>query len=124
PPCVDHRLDGDDVAGLQQVAGAGIAVVRHLRGLVHVTPDPVADVLAHHREPVGLDVGLDGGSDVTDVVAGLCRGDASVERLAGHVDQASHLGGRLAAGDGQSAASPPAPVHEAAVPPKQVRTPD
>jgi len=36
----------------------------HLRLLVHLLSDAVADELADHRKPVGLDVLLDGMADI------------------------------------------------------------
>ena len=93
----------------------GRAVVGHLRELVHVPADAVADVLAHDRVPVGLDERLDGGADVADVVARPGGGDAEVERLAGGVDEPAHLRGGLAAGDRESAVRPPAIEDQPAV---------
>ena len=66
---VDHRLDGEDHAGLAARAGAGLAVVQHLRLFVEVAADAVAAEFAHHREAVLLGVLLDGGADVAEVRA-------------------------------------------------------
>src|SRR6185503_7466321 len=43
-PDVDHRFDGHDQPRLEHRAAPGLAVVRDLRVLVQVAPDPVADV--------------------------------------------------------------------------------
>jgi hypothetical protein len=67
---VDHRLDGEGHARLQHHAGAGLAVVQHLRVLVVDLADAVAAVLAHHREALGLGIALDGVADVAQGGAG------------------------------------------------------
>ena len=56
-----------------------------------------------------------GGADVTDVIARSGRCDAQVERLAGGVDQAAHLGRALAARDREAAVGPPAVTYQSAV---------
>ena len=45
-----HRLDREHHALLEPRALAGLAVVRHLRILVHAAPDAVADERAHDRK--------------------------------------------------------------------------
>jgi hypothetical protein len=56
-------------------AVAGIAVVQHLRFFVEFATDAVAAVLAHHREFVCLDEGLDGVADVAERGPGRTCGD-------------------------------------------------
>ena len=63
-PGVHHRLDREHHALGQPRPAARLAVVRHLRLLVHLLADAVPDELAHHREPVRLDVLLHGVADV------------------------------------------------------------
>ena len=63
-PGVHHRLDREHHPLGQPRPAARLAVVRHLRLLVHPLPDAVADELAHHRKPVRLDVLLHRVADV------------------------------------------------------------
>src|SRR3712207_4731784 len=66
---VDHRLDGEDVAGFDFDARARLSVVRDLRVLVHFPADAVADVVADDRVAVRLCVRLHGPADVAQVPA-------------------------------------------------------
>src|SRR5205807_2215409 len=52
---VHHRLDREHHAFRQPRAAPRLAVVRHLRLLVHPLADAVPDELAHDRKPVRLD---------------------------------------------------------------------
>ena len=65
----------------------GIAVVRHLRLLVHPLPDAVPDELTHDRKTVGFDVLLNGVADVGHTAAGPHRVDRLVQRLLGDAQQ-------------------------------------
>src|SRR3954454_22744153 len=56
---VDHRLDREAHARLEQRALAGIAVVGDLRLLVHLAADAVADERADDRQALALDRLLD-----------------------------------------------------------------
>src|SRR4051812_6938792 len=64
---VDHRLDGEHHARLEQGAAPRLAVVGDLRVLVHVAADAVADQRADDRQALGLDPLLDGVRDVAEV---------------------------------------------------------
>ena len=79
PADVHHRLDGEHHPGLQLRALAGLAVVRHLRLLVHRRADGVAHVLPHDREPGRLGDRLHGVADVGQPVAVDHLRDAGVE---------------------------------------------
>ena len=79
-PGVDHGLDGEDHALLQQRPAAGIAVVGDLGVLVHRAPDAVADERAHDAEAVALDARLHGVRDVAQAVAGAALLDGVEER--------------------------------------------
>ena len=85
---IHHRLDGEDHALLEQVAGARAPVVRDLGVLVHLAAHPVPHQGADHREAVLLDPLLDGGGDVAQAVAGPALLDAVEERGLGGVEQA------------------------------------
>ena len=64
---VDHGLDGEGHAFLQQLTCSGAAVVKDLRGLVEAPANAVAAILANYGEALGLRVAL---NDVTDVPQG------------------------------------------------------
>ena len=87
PAGVDHRLDRQHHARHQPRAPARLPEVRHLRVLVQLRADPVADELPHHREAVRLDVRLHRVPDVGDAVARPGLRDAEVQRLARHLQQ-------------------------------------
>ena len=101
-PGVDHRLDGEDHALLEQGAAAGVAVVGDLRVLVHRAPDAVADERAHDAQAVALHARLHGVRDVAQAVARAAlldgveeRGLGRVQQLAGHRrDRADREGAR------------------------------
>ena len=78
---VHHRLDRDRQTGHELLAALRLAVVRHLRLLVELDADAVADEIAHDAESGGLDDGLHRRADVADVIAERRRGNAGVERL-------------------------------------------
>src|SRR5438309_3054262 len=113
--CIYHRLDGEHIARLDQIPRPGPAVVGDLGRLVHIPSDSVADILTHHRVPLGLDVRLYRMPDVTDVMAWLRCGDAVVERGARHIDEPAHPICRLTARHRQAAVGPPPVENEAAV---------
>src|SRR5437667_6810100 len=54
PPDVHHRLDRKHLAGHEPRAPLGRSVVRHLRLLVHLAPDPGPDARPHHRDSPAL----------------------------------------------------------------------
>src|SRR4051794_17566821 len=66
---VDHRLDRQDPPLLQLRTLAGVAEDGHLRFLVHVFADAVADEGTDDREPLDLDAALDRRRDVAEVVS-------------------------------------------------------
>ena len=84
---VDHRLDGEHHAFLQLQAGAGLAVMQHLRIFVEHLADTVPAVLAHHGEALGLRQFLDGVADIAQAHAGPHHLDAGQHALAGGVHQ-------------------------------------
>lgn len=68
---VDHGLDGEGHAGLQDNAGACFSVVQHLWLLVKDFANAVAAVFAHHGKVVGFGVFLDAVADVAQMDAGF-----------------------------------------------------
>ena len=67
---VDHRLDGEEHAGLELGAGAGAAGVDHLRAVVEQPAEAVAAEIADDAVAVRLGMALDGVADVAELVAG------------------------------------------------------
>src|SRR5690606_8298170 len=93
---VDHRLDGEGHAFLQHHAGAGAAVVQHLRLVVVDVAAAVAAVLADPAEAIGLGVLPDAVVDAALGGARLHRADAADPRLAGGLHQPARHHRRLA----------------------------
>ena len=83
----DHGLDGERHARLHDRAGRGSCVVGDLQVGVELLADAVAHEVAHHPEPVGLGVVLDGRADVGHRPPRPHRGDAQVEALPGDLHQ-------------------------------------
>src|SRR5215212_5266390 len=79
---VDHRLDGQNHALLEQRALARRAEVRDLRVLVHVAADAVTDERADYAEALLLHRGLDRVRDVAQPVAHLALLHRVEQRLA------------------------------------------
>ncbi len=92
---VDHRLDSDAKAVLDQGACAAAPEVGHLRIFVHLAPDSVATHLAHHGVTPLLAIGLYGVGDVAQAIALATGFDARVKRLFGSLQQLHHLRGHL-----------------------------
>ena len=88
---VDHRLDGEHHAFGEPRAAAGLAIVGHLRLLVHALADAVTDELPHDRKPERLDVPLDRVADVRDPGPRPHALDGLVERLLGDAQQRGRL---------------------------------
>src|SRR5690606_2195461 len=64
PACVDHRLNSEDHARLEQHARARLAIMEHLGILVEIAADPMATILSHDRESLRFGVLLNGVADV------------------------------------------------------------
>ena len=86
-PARRHRLDREHHALFQQRPLAGRAEVRHLRLLVHLAADAVADERADDREPGALGDALDRVRDVAHAVARTRALDARVQRRLGPAQQ-------------------------------------
>ena len=91
PAKVDHRLDGEDHARLEQRALAGLASMDDVRRVVEHPADAVAAEIAHHRAALRLGERLDRVADVAEGVARPRRGDAATETRPGDVDQPPRL---------------------------------
>ena len=84
---VDHRLDGEEHAGLQFDALAGAPDVDDVRLVVEHAPEAMAAEVAHHAHALRLDKTLDGVADIAGGGARPHRGDAAHHRFIGHLDQ-------------------------------------
>src|SRR5918999_2404444 len=93
--------------------GAGLAVVGHLRLLVHRGADPVAHEGPHDAVAADARDALDGVPDVADPVAGDRRGDPGLHGPLRGVDQLAHLARDAPDRPGPGTIRVP-PVHDAA----------
>ena len=93
---IDHRLDGEEHAGAQFRAGAGMAGVDHFRRVVEHLPQAMAAEIADHRIAVALGVALDRVRDIAHPVARLRLLDAQHQTLIGDLDQLARLDRGLA----------------------------
>src|SRR5579859_31439 len=61
---IDHRLDGEEHAGLERHALAGPADMDDVGLVVEQASEPMAAEVAHHAHALRLDKALDGMADV------------------------------------------------------------
>ena len=99
---VDHRLDGENHAGLQDDALSFPAVVQHLRGFVETASDAVAAKFLYDGVACVFGNLLASIADVAQGRAGFDGGDARHHGFVGDVDQA--LGNRGDFADGKHTA--------------------
>ena len=111
----DHRLDGDDHAGLQTDAAAATAVVADLGVLVHDAADAVSDVVADHAVAVGLGELLDRRADVAEAVAGDGLLDGGLEAVEGALAQRLPLARQGSDVEGPGVVADPAAIGRARV---------
>src|SRR6266851_8884786 len=90
---IDHRLDGEEHAGLELHALAGPADMDDVRLVVEHAPEAMAAEIAHHAHALRLDETLDGVADVAGGGAGLHRGNAAHHGFIRHLDQPFGLAG-------------------------------
>ena len=86
-PEVDHRLDGEQHAGLQRLAFADLAVVQDVGAVVEDLAKSVPAEIAHDAAALGFGIGLDGGADMPGGSAGLHGRDAALQGLVGDADE-------------------------------------
>ena len=84
---IDHRLDGEQHAGLEGDALAGPPRMDDVGLVVEDAAEAVAAEVAHHAHVLRLDEALDGVADIAGGRAGLDRRDAAHQRLIGDFDQ-------------------------------------
>ena len=95
---VDHRLDGENHAGLQDDALSFPAVVQDLRGFVETASDAVAAKFLYDGVACVFGNLLAGVADVAQGCAGFDGGDARHHGFVGDVDQALGDGGDFSDG--------------------------
>ena len=88
---IDHRLDGEEHAGLQLDAFAHAAIVQHVGMVVEGAAEAMAAEITDHRAAFGLGKALDGVADVTQMCPRLHHGNAAHEAFIGDLDQALRL---------------------------------
>src|ERR1700678_4583702 len=93
---IDHRLDGEEHAGLEHEALAGPADVDDVRLVVEQATETMAAEVAYHAHVLRLDIGLDRMSDVAGRGARADHGDAAHHRFVGDFDKPLGAPGKLA----------------------------
>ena len=88
---VDHWLDCENHAGLQQRPGAGPSCMDDFRRVVEQTTQTMPTKFADYAVTVALGMRLDGVANVADAVTGLCRLDAQHQAFIGYIDQTPRL---------------------------------
>src|SRR5580704_13389517 len=74
---IDHRLDGEEHAGLQRHPFAGPPDVNDVRLVVEHAAETMAAEIAHHAHALRFDETLNGVADIAGGGAGFYRGDAA-----------------------------------------------
>ena len=90
----DHRLDGDDHTGLETNAPPLLSVIRNVGILVHHMTNTVPHIIAKHAIAVRLGEGLDGITNVPNMVTGNSLLDCSLKAIARDLAQGLGLGRR------------------------------
>ena len=78
----NHRLDGNDHACLEANAPPLLSIVRNVGVLVHHAANAMAHIIAKHAVTVRLGEGLNGITDVPDMVTGNSLLDGSLKAIA------------------------------------------
>ena len=88
----NHRLDGNDHAGLEANAPPLLSIVRNVGVLVHHAANAMAHIIAKHAVTVRLGEGLNGITDVPDMVTGNSLLDGSLKAIARDLAQSLGFG--------------------------------
>ena len=88
----NHRLDGNDHAGLEANAPPLLSIVRNVGVLVHHAANAMAHIITKHAVTVRLGEGLNGITDVPDMVTGNSLLDGSLKAIARNLAQGLGLG--------------------------------
>src|ERR1700722_3756691 len=84
---IDHRLDGEEHAGLQRHAFAGPPDVNDIRFVMEHAAETVAAEIAYHAHALRFDEALNGMADIPGGGVGLHGGDAAHHGLIRYFDQ-------------------------------------
>ena len=78
----NHRLDGNDHAGLEANAPPLLSIVRNVGVLVHHAANAMAHIVTKHAVTVRLGEGLNGVTNIPDMVTGNSLLDGSLKAIA------------------------------------------
>ena len=88
----NHRLDGNDHAGLEANASPLLSIVRNVGVLVHHAANAMAHIITKHAVTVRLGEGLNGITDVPDMVTGNSLLDGSLKAITRDLAQSLGFG--------------------------------
>ena len=88
----NHRLNGNDHAGLEANAPPLLSIVRNVGVLVHHAANAMAYIITKHTVTVRLGEGLNGITDVPDMVTGNSLLDGSLKAIARDLAQSLGFG--------------------------------
>ncbi len=94
-PEIDHGLNANAHAFLQDWSASAASIVGHFWVLMHLASYAVTAHLADHGIATFLTVSLDSIGDITYATSFLCCLDAFVERFLGGAHQRHHFRGNL-----------------------------
>src|SRR3974390_2271389 len=87
PAEIDHRLDGEEHAGLELQPFAWLPVMQDVRPVVEHAPQAMAAEIAYHAATLGLSISLDGGTDIAGSGARTHRGNPAHQGMVGDLKQ-------------------------------------
>ena len=88
----NHRLDGNDHAGLEANAPPLLSIVRNVGILVHHAANAMAHIVTKHAVTVRLGEGLNGITNIPDMVTGDSLLNGSLKAIARNLAQGLGLG--------------------------------
>ena len=89
-----HRLDGNDHTGLEANAPPLLSIVRNVGVLVHHAANAMTHIVTKHAITVRLGEGLDGITNIPDMVTGNSLLNGSLKAIARNLAQGLGLGRR------------------------------
>ena len=88
----NHRLDGDNHTSLKANTSPLLSIVRNVGVLVHHAANAMTHIITKHAVTVRLGEGLNGITDVPDMVTGNSLLDGSLKAIARNLAQGLGLG--------------------------------
>src|SRR6185312_8767097 len=85
---IDHRLNGEQHAGLERQSFARLAVMQNVRPVVERATEAMATEVTHYAAALAFGVDLDRRTDIPGGCAGLDGSDASHQSVIGDFEQA------------------------------------